>query len=399
MSLPNTSFVADAVTRPKRFTVLSLAARSTTKLDTRMRLLHQLILLLFTCTSPLIGHADVDQFLWQTNSQGNDIHIFTLPRFELVKRVEVGPQPHGIAAPDNGNVVFVSVEANDNKNGELLWINPRSFEIEHRLPVGREPHAIATTPDGKWVYVPCRDGHYWVVDATAKKVVKRVHTGGRPHNTQASRDGRFMYLSPMGDPKGVTVVDVLAGHEIVGFIPFSESVRPPALSADGRLLFQQVDTLNGFEVADTQRHKVIATVKHSSNLGWLMPVRQLGYMTFDGFKRCHGLSIRPDQQEVWSVCAEYLAIHRLETPTFPEAALLELAGKGYWLTFSSDSRYAFVALSDQDRVAVIDTATRKVTRYLPVGSAPKRNLVLGANLGRPNLAFEADAQRQDRKAQ
>ena len=74
-----------------------------------------------------------------------------------------------------------------------------------------------------------------------------------------------MFLSPMGDPHGVTIVDVQAQHKIVGFIPFSESVRPPALSADTAFLFQHVDGLNGFEVASVHQRKVIATVEHSTD--------------------------------------------------------------------------------------------------------------------------------------
>lgn len=318
--------------------------------------------------------AGPEQFLWQTNSKGNDVHVFRVSDFQLVHRLEVGPEPHGIVAPDDGRVVYVSLEANGRDQGELLWINPRDFTIEHRLAVGREPHAIATTPDGKWVYVPCRDGHYWVVDAEAKQVVKKIYTGGRPHNTQASRDGRFMYLSPMGEPRGVTVVDIAAGHEVIGTIPFSESVRPAALSADGKLLMQQVDGLNGFEVADTRDRKVIATATHSSMLGWLIPVKRLGYLTLGGFKRCHGLAIRPDQKEIWSTCAGNLAIHGLE-PKFDELALLSLPGKGYWLTFSPDAGYAFIALSDQDRVVVMDAEKKQVVANLAVGRSPKRNLV------------------------
>jgi len=316
-----------------------------------------------------------EMFLWQTNSEGTDIHVFRLDDFQLIHRLEVGPQPHGIAAPDDGRVVYVSVEANGKAAGELLWIDPTRLAIDHRLPVGPEPHALATTPDGKWVYVPCRDGNYWVVDANARRVVRKIHTGGRPHNTQASRDGRFMYLSPMGEPRSVTVVDVLAGHLVVGKIPFRASVRPSALSADGRWLLHQIDGLNGFQAADTQQQSVTATVPHSTTLGWFLSTR-LGYLTLGGFKRCHGLAIRPDQQEVWSTCAEYLAIHRLEAPRFPGAAVIDLPAKGYWLTFSPDSRYGFVALSDRDQVAVVRVADRRLVRYLEVGKAPKRNVVL-----------------------
>lgn len=324
----------------------------------------------------LSAQAQGKQFLWQTNSKGNDIHIFDVDGFELQSRLVVGSEPHGIAAPDDVHVIYVSLESNDLGHGELLWIDPRSLTIEHRINVCHRPNAIATTPDGRWVYVPCQDQHYWVIDAEARKVVAKIHTGGRPHNTQASRDGRYMFLSPMGEPQGVTIVDVQAQHRVVGFIPYSESVRPSALSADGRLLFQHVDGVNGFEVADVRQRKVIATVEHSTSLGWFLPINRLGYISLEGFKRCHGLALRPDQEEIWSTCAENLAVHNVRDPSYPETHLIELEGKGYWITFSPDSRYAFVALYNRNEVVVIDAVNKQVVRHLSVGNAPKRNIVI-----------------------
>lgn len=333
--------------------------------------------LALTLTIAMIGDSHAEQFLWQTNSEGDDVHVIRVSDWEVIGRIEVGPQPHGIAAPMDARVVFVSLEANGEEHGALLWIDPRRHVVEHRIPVGREPHAIAATPDGRWVYVACRDGTYWIVDADARSVVTKVRTGGRPHNVQASADGRFMYLSPMGSPPAaVTVVDVVADHKVVGVIPYSDSVRPSALSPDGILLFQHVDGLNGFEVAETESRRMFARIEHSSELGWRLPIRRVGFMSLKGLSRCHGLAVRPDQEEVWSTCGENLAIHGASQPAFEEVAIVRLSGKGYWLTFSPDSRYGFVALSERNAVAVVDSATRDVIRRIAVGNAPKRNVVL-----------------------
>jgi DNA-binding beta-propeller fold protein YncE len=323
------------------------------------------------------GPARAEPLLWQTNSEGDDVHVFSLERRTLVHRLVVGPEPHGIAAPTDARVVYVSLEANARPRGELLWIDPRNYAIRDRMELCPEPHAIAASPNGRWIYVPCRDRHYWVVDGEERKVVTRIRTGGRPHNVQISADGRTVLLSPMGERARVTVVDVAAGHHVVGEIPFAASVRPPALSADGRL-FQHVDGLNGFQVADVERRRVIATIQHRTALGWLFVHPLLGWLGPAGLQRCHGLAISPDQRELWSACGAAVTIHDVTRPSYPELDRLELASKAYWLTFSPDGRWALVALSDAGSVAVVDAAERRVVAQLEAGAAPKRNLVIDA---------------------
>jgi DNA-binding beta-propeller fold protein YncE len=249
----------------------------------------------------------------------------------------------------------------------LVWVDPKSQKVTHRLTIGPKPNQIACTPDGRWVYVPCNDQHYWVIDAKAKKVVKKIKTGGRPHNTQCSRDGRFMYLSPMGPPKRVTIVDVKAGHKVVGEIPFANSVRPPALAPDNKRFYQHIDGLIGFQVADIASRKVIATVKHT------IPEEYKGKNS-----RCHGLGIRPDQKEIWSCNVEHktVHVHDITKDGFPEITRIPMIGRIYWLCFTPDSRYCYVAVRSEKKVCVVDCRTKKILTHIGVGNTPKRSLVL-----------------------
>ena len=70
--------------------------------------------------------------LWQTNAHGDDIHIVEIAHHSLRKRLIVGPNPHGIATDQKQTTVFVTLERNGEKNGELLWIDPDSFLPAHR---------------------------------------------------------------------------------------------------------------------------------------------------------------------------------------------------------------------------------------------------------------------------
>ena len=140
-----------------------------------------------------------------------------------------------------------------------MSIDPRTDKVTRRVPIGPAPNQLAVTPDGKFAYVPVSDGHYEVVDLAKGKVIERIFTGGRPHNTLCSTDGKRMYLAPMGAPKKVTIVDT-ATHKPVGEIPFSNVVRPVALTQDEKRLFANVDGLVGVEQADVASRKMIHRV-------------------------------------------------------------------------------------------------------------------------------------------
>jgi len=278
----------------------------------------------------------------------------------------------------------------DSGGEEMHVIDYGSGKTVDRIPVGPEPHEIATTPDGRWIYVPCRDGHYWVVNGRERRVIKRIHTGGRPHNTRASRNGRFMYLSPMGEPERVVVVDVEAGHRVVGHIDFRNSVRPPAIAEARGLFFQQVDGLNGFQVADLDSRRVLATVEHAGDLGWfLLPWKKLGWIGPEGLKRCHGLEVRPGEEEIWSVCGNRVSIHELTSGRYPTTGTVSLPEKGYWLTFSPSGAFAFVALSDEGRVIMVNARSRRITKSFTAGGRPKRNLVVPPIAGSPSSSGSA----------
>ena len=334
---------------------------------------------LFALSGPASA-AEQKQFLWQTNSLGNDVHVIDVETLEVVKQIVVGPNPHGIAAPSDARFVLVAIEAFKRPNGELIWIDPLSYEVTHRLTIGPKPNQLACTPDGRWAYVPCNDENYWVIDARERKVVRKIHTGGRPHNTQASVDGRWMYLSPMGTPRRVTIVDVQADHDVVGHIPFSHSVRPPALSADNRRFFQNVDDLIGFEVADIAKRAVIARIEHR------IPEKYKNTGS-----RCHGIAIRPDQKEIWSCNVEHklVHVHDITKPDYPEITAIPMIGRIYWLCFSPDSKFAYIAVRSEKKICVVDTKSKKIVRHIDVGNTPKRNLVITVSAARKRPAPKA----------
>jgi YVTN family beta-propeller protein len=323
---------------------------------------------LVLCLAPLAAAAaepaKVKQKLYVTNSAGDDVTIIDTATNKPLGRIEVGPHPHGIAVPAKQDFILVTIEGK--KPGELVWIDPATDKVIDKMEIGPEPNQLAVTPDGKFAYVPCSDGNYEVVDLAKKKVVERIFTGGRPHNTLCSPDGKHVYLAPMGSPKKVSIVDT-ATNKVVGEIPFSNVVRPIALTKDEKRLFAEVDGLVGVEMANVADRKMVQRVPSE--------------LTDEQKKvasRSHGLAIRPDQKEIWACDVNHFEVQVFDiTGDKPkQVAKVPMSKDVYWLTFSPDGKTAYVSVKGNNEVAVVDAESKKVTASVAVGKEPKRLLVV-----------------------
>ena len=309
----------------------------------------------------------IHQKLYVTNSAGDDITVIDVATNKPIGRIEVGPNPHGIAVPASQDVIYVTIEGHGpNKPGELLWIDPFTDKVTKRMPVGPEPNQLAVTPDGRFAYVPTSADFWEVIDLPKAKITDRIFTGGRPHNTVCSADGKHMYLAPMGFPKKVTIVDV-ATHKPIGTIAFSNVVRPIALRRDEKYLYAEVDGLVGVEVADVEARRMIHRVPAKlSKANQTIP------------SRSHGLDIRPDQKELWECDLEHHEVHVYDiTSDRPrQIATILIGSPVYWLTFRPDGKICYVSARGGGEVAAVDTQTKQIVARIPVGKEPKRLLVV-----------------------
>ncbi len=297
--------------------------------------------------------------LYVANSAGNDIHVIDTATNKVIKRIEVGPEPHGLVASANGDRIFITIENTNGEQGELLWLDPVSDTVTRRLAIGPRPNQLAVTPDGSIAYVPCDDASWWVIDTVKGVVIARIATGGRPHNTLCSPDGRWMYLGPKGSYH-VLIADT-ATHKLVGEIPLSDAPRPIALSKDGKRLYANVDTLIGFEVADIPRRKVIHRIEAD------VPEELLRKAS-----RSHGIGLRPGEK----VYHDRTYVFDLSADLPRQVASIVMKGGGYWMAFSPDGTRCYISERVGNTVAVIDTNTRETIARVAVGNVPKRVLVV-----------------------
>ena len=303
--------------------------------------------------------------LYVASSAGNDIYVIDTADNRVIRRVEVGPEPHGLVATAAGDRLFITTENLRGETGELLWFDPVTDAVTRRMAVGPRPNQLACTPDGALAYIPCDDASWWVVDTTRGEVITRIATGGRPHNTLSSRDGKRMYLGPKGSYH-VLIADAVA-HKLIGEIPLSDAPRPIVLSRDETRLYANVDTLIGFEVADIASRKVIHRVEAE------VPAELLRTAS-----RSHGIGLTPDQKELWmcDVFHDRTYVFDITSDRPRQVATIVMHGGGYWMTFSPDGKRCYISERIGNTVAVIDTATRETLTRISVGQGPKRVLAV-----------------------
>src|SRR5213593_4173591 len=68
-----------------------------------MRILLAVLLWVIGSAAATLPAAEPMRKLYVANSAGNDLHVIDTATNQVIKRVEVGPEPHGLAASASGD--------------------------------------------------------------------------------------------------------------------------------------------------------------------------------------------------------------------------------------------------------------------------------------------------------
>ncbi len=306
------------------------------------------------------------------NSTVDEATVVSVPEHEIIGEIKVGANPHGIEADAAQTRLFISAEG----DGFVNVIDPVTDKVLKRIPVGPAPNEVAATPDGRLLYVPSGStGDYEAVDVEQGKIVAKVKTGGSPHNVVCSADGRHMFLSPVGNPNKIFVVET-ATHQIVNTIPLGKEARPIAVRRDKQRLYIQHNELCGFELADVSdvnRCKIVQTVYIQLTPEQQAVPRQA--------VPCHGIALTPDEKELWVCDANHDLTAVFDVSTEPPKQLAQVPAKRQpvWLTFSPDGKYSYITNRGTNEVQVVEVATRETVKWINMGE-PERILA-----GKPGM--------------
>jgi YVTN family beta-propeller protein len=315
--------------------------------------------------------------IYVTNSAGSTIDVVDPATNTVVQVIRGIELPHGVNFSPDGARVYIS-----NESESLLdVINRENGEILKRIRLSGRPNNIAVTKDGRRILVGIRSapGAVDVIDTSSLTLAKTLAIQRTIHNVYVTPDGKFAVAGSV-EFKSAVVID-LQTDQVAWEIKFDNGVRPMAfgINPDGSTsrIFVQLSNLNGFAVVDFAKHAEVARIQ--------LPDQPSGYGGAEVRLNTpsHGIAVSPDGTSLWVDSTVANAVFKYSLPdlklvghcSLPNVYPLNHAPTGSvpeWITFTPDSKFAYISNSGARSVSAIDATTLQIVAVIPAGEVPKR---------------------------
>ncbi|WP_411281552.1 cytochrome D1 domain-containing protein [Gemmatimonas sp.] len=289
---------------------------------------------------------------------------------------------HGLGfSPDGTLLSVISVTSN-----AVTIIETATNRVRGTLYVGRAPHEGFFRPDGRELWVAVRgEGYVSVIDPVALRETRRIPTSDGVAMVIFRPDGRYAFVNS-SRTAALDVVDTRT-YEIVRRIPMPSKFSPNlAASPDGQELWLTLKDVGKTVIVDAQSFAVLGTLDTgpvTNHVNFVTTVSErLAYVTVGG--------------------ENVVKVYRRNGASPTLVATIPVSDMPHGLWPSADNRTVYVGQENADSVAVIDVATQRVTRQIPVGQAPQALVFVAnavptgagtANLTRQNVGLRIERRR------
>jgi YVTN family beta-propeller protein len=255
------------------------------------------------------------------------------------------------ATPAAAATLFVT----NTKSDSISVIDTTTFEVIATIPLGRgKPNRVVFHPEGRWAWVVYDKSHdLGVVDADARKLVRRVKIGGNPYNVNFTADGRHLLVLDWASDTSTDEVIFydLQAEKIDGRVEVSTWPAHSLLSRDGKQLYVSGETAGDLTVVDVASRTIVARHVH-------------------GGGDAMGLALSLDGKVLYAAAGENKSIVKFDTATNKPIGTIALPGIVHESTLTLDGRFLYTTLRRANRIVVIDTATDKIVTSIPQKGYP-----------------------------
>jgi YVTN family beta-propeller protein len=255
------------------------------------------------------------------------------------------------AGPAAGAALFVT----NTKSDSASIIDTDTLEAVGTIPLGQgKPNRIVFHPDGRTAWVVYDKSHdLGVIDAEARKLIKRVRIGGNPYNLAFTPDGsHLLVLDWSSDTSSDEVIFYdLKAEKIDGRVDVSTWPAHAMFSRDGKLLYVSGETAGDVTVIDVAQRTVVGRIVH-------------------GGGDAMGLALTADGKTLYAAAGENKAILKIDTGTNKAVGEIPLPGIVHEATLTLDGKYLYTTLRKINKIVVVRTSDDKIVATIPQKGYP-----------------------------
>jgi YVTN family beta-propeller protein len=323
--------------------------------------------------------------VWIANGMEDNLSAIDLATGKVVDTVSVGIDPHILNASPDGKVIYVinagehdrepgahadegdktlsmssgiemedesSVHHGGDREGEgksmeneldanSLWaIDAESAKVLARVSVGKGPTHPMVSPEGRWIYVTNTDeGSVSVIDTTTWQVTATIADLPEPHDGALTPDGRHLYIATAGDAT-MTVVDTKTKMVTR---KFSVGTKPRGLAAGGE---------NGEIAYVTNKGDGTLSVINVSD-GKLVKTFYIG-------EGAHAIRVSPDKSTAYIALSKEDAVAVVDPAKAVVSKKISVGRTPEQLDLSKDGKWLFVSNNSDNTVSIIDLLEEEV---------------------------------------
>jgi YVTN family beta-propeller protein len=281
------------------------------------------------------------------NSGDASVTLLDQDTYKEINTFSVGKEPHHLmATPDNKSLIVASATGN-----QLIFLDPRTGEIQRQLRGIVDPYQIGFSPDQKWfvanglrldrVDIYRYDGH-------DLSLSKRIHLAKTPSHIAFDADSTTAFITQQGSDE-VSAID-LATQEVKWTMPVGKLPAGIFMTADNKYLIVGIMGKDYVQVIDWHTRKIVKTIR-----------------TGEG---AHNLRGHGDKRYVYVSNRISNTINIVDQQTLENVGEIKVPGGPDCMEITDDGKTMWVTLRWIKKVAVIDLASRKVIRLIPVGRSP-----------------------------
>ncbi len=256
--------------------------------------------------------------------------------------------------------------------------------------------AVGCIANAQTLLVLNKEGNVAIVDPKTNKVIGHAPTGDAPHEVVATTDGKLAVASNYGTGPApghtLSVID-LATRKEIHRVDVSPLERPHGLfAADGKVYFtaEQNKIVARYDPATNRVDWMLGTGQETTHMVLLNRDRSklfttnISSATISIFERgtngnwrgsvvkvgpgAEGFDLSPDEKQIWAANAGDGTISVVDVATKTNVETFGIESKrSNRLKFTPDGKLAVISDLTSGEAVIVDVASKKVVKRLPVG--------------------------------